>query len=100
LRTFSTQVDFAMATSFVRTVLQKTMAVTYGTTTTYERIGESIGRPRALRAIGNAIGSNPVCVIVPCHRVVLEDGGLGDYAGGAAAKQHLLNVERRASAVR
>jgi methylated-DNA-[protein]-cysteine S-methyltransferase len=100
LRTFSTQVDFAMATSFVRTVLQKTMAVTYGTTTTYERIGESIGRPRALRAIGNASGSNPVCVIVPCHRVVLEDGGLGDYAGGAAAKQHLLNVERRASAVR
>ena len=58
---------------------------------------ESIGRPRALRAIGNALASNPVCVIVPCHRVVREDGGLGDYAGGVAAKQHLLNVERRVS---
>ncbi|NUT09614.1 MAG: methylated-DNA--[protein]-cysteine S-methyltransferase, partial [Nonomuraea sp.] len=100
LRTFATPVDFALATSFARTVLQKTMAVPYGTTTTYEEIGASIGRPRALRAIGNAVGANPVCVIVPCHRVVREDGELGDYAGGVAAKQHLLNVERRASTAR
>ncbi|MEU6713848.1 methylated-DNA--[protein]-cysteine S-methyltransferase [Nonomuraea sp. NPDC046802] len=100
LRTFATRVDLTLATSFARTVLQKTMAVPYGTTTTFERIGESIGRPRALRAIGNALASNPVCVIVPCHRVVREDGALGDYAGGAAAKQHLLNVESRASATR
>ncbi|MFI9840322.1 methylated-DNA--[protein]-cysteine S-methyltransferase [Nonomuraea sp. NPDC051941] len=97
LRAFTTPVDLALATSFARTVLQKTMAVRYGTTTTLEEIGASIGRPRALRAIGNALASNPVCVIVPCHRVVREDGALGDYAGGVAAKQHLLNVERRAS---
>ncbi|MEU6723524.1 methylated-DNA--[protein]-cysteine S-methyltransferase [Nonomuraea wenchangensis] len=97
LRAFATPVDLALATPFSRTVLQKTMAVPYGTTTTLERIGESIGRPRALRAIGNALASNPLCVIVPCHRVVREDGALGDYAGGVAAKQHLLNVERRAS---
>ncbi|MEV4014456.1 methylated-DNA--[protein]-cysteine S-methyltransferase [Nonomuraea angiospora] len=97
LRAFATPVDLTLATSFARTVLQKTMAVPYGTTTTLEDIGASIGRPRALRAIGNALASNPVCVIVPCHRVVREDGALGDYAGGAAAKQHLLNVEKRAS---
>lgn len=98
LRTFATPVDLSLATSFARTVLQKTMGVPYGTTTSLEEIGDSIGRPRALRAIGNALASNPVCVIVPCHRVVRADGSLGDYAGGAAAKQHLLNVERRASA--
>ncbi|MGI5285087.1 methylated-DNA--[protein]-cysteine S-methyltransferase [Nonomuraea polychroma] len=98
LRAFATPVDLTLATSFARTVLQKTMAVPYGTTTTLEEIGASIGRPRALRAIGNALASNPVCVIVPCHRVVREDGGLGDYAGGPAAKQHLLNVEQRAAA--
>ncbi|MDP4500346.1 methylated-DNA--[protein]-cysteine S-methyltransferase [Nonomuraea sp. NBC_00507] len=98
LRAFATPVDLALATSFARTVLQKTMAVPYGTTTTLEEIGASIGRPRALRAIGNALASNPVCVIVPCHRVVREDGALGDYAGGPAAKQHLLNVEQRAAA--
>ncbi|WP_433436058.1 methylated-DNA--[protein]-cysteine S-methyltransferase [Nonomuraea sp. CA-141351] len=100
LRAFATPVNLTLATSFARTVLQKTMAVPYGTTTTLEAIGASIGRPRALRAISNALASNPVCVIVPCHRVVREDGGLGDYAGGPAAKQHLLNVEKRAPASR
>ncbi|MEV0234770.1 methylated-DNA--[protein]-cysteine S-methyltransferase [Nonomuraea sp. NPDC050786] len=97
LRAFATPVNLTLATPFARTVLQKTTAIPYGTTTTLEEIGASIGRPRALRAIGNALASNPVCVIVPCHRVVREDGGLGDYAGGQAAKQHLLNVEQRAS---
>ncbi|MGW4791650.1 methylated-DNA--[protein]-cysteine S-methyltransferase [Nonomuraea sp. NPDC004297] len=95
LRAFATPVDLTLATSFARTVLQKTMAVPYDTTTSLEQIGESIGRPRALRAIGNALSSNPVCVIVPCHRVVREDGAIGDYAGGQSAKRHLLNVERR-----
>lgn len=100
LRAFTTPADLALAASFGRTVLQKTMAVPYGTTTTYGEIAERIGRPRALRAVGNAQRENPVCVIVPCHRIVQGDGGLGDYAGGAAAKQHMLNVESRASATR
>lgn len=97
LRAFSTPVDLTLATPFARTVLQKTMAVPYGTTTTMGRIGELIGRPRALRAVGNALNANPVCVVVPCHRVVRDDGEPGDYAGGAAAKRHLLTVERRGS---
>ncbi|MER7503676.1 methylated-DNA--[protein]-cysteine S-methyltransferase [Nonomuraea pusilla] len=100
LRAFATPVDLSLAMSFARTVLQKTMAVPYGTTTTIEALGELIGRPRALRAISNALAGNPVCVIVPCHRVVRADGTLGDYAGGVAAKQHLLTVEQRASAAR
>jgi methylated-DNA-[protein]-cysteine S-methyltransferase len=97
LRTFTTPVDLALATSFARTVLQKMMAVPYGTTTTYGEIAERIGRPRAMRAVGNALAENPVCVIVPCHRIVQSDGGLGDYAGGPAAKQRLLTVENRAA---
>ncbi|WP_327088406.1 methylated-DNA--[protein]-cysteine S-methyltransferase [Nonomuraea sp. NBC_01738] len=100
LRTFTTPVDLALATPFARTVLQKMMAVPYGTTTTYGEIAERIGRPRALRAVGNALAQNPVCVIVPCHRIVQADGGLGDYAGGAVAKRHLLTVEGRASTAR
>ncbi|MFI9558964.1 methylated-DNA--[protein]-cysteine S-methyltransferase [Nonomuraea endophytica] len=95
LRTFTTPVDLTLATPFARTVLQKMMAVPYGTTTTYGEIAERIGRPRALRAVGNALAQNPVCVIVPCHRIVQADGELGDYAGGAAAKRHLLTVENR-----
>lgn len=97
LRAFTTPVDLAMATSFARTVLQKTMAVPYGTTATLEEIAESIGRPRALRAVGNALASNPVCVVVPCHRIVAADGtpGLGEYPGGAAARRRLLTVESR-----
>jgi methylated-DNA-[protein]-cysteine S-methyltransferase len=98
LRAFATPVDLSIATTFARTVLQKTMAVPYGNTGTLDEIGESIGRPRALRAVGNALNANPVCVIVPCHRIVPGDGELGDYAGGQAAKRHLLNIEQRSRA--
>jgi methylated-DNA-[protein]-cysteine S-methyltransferase len=97
LRAFATPVDLSIATSFARTVLQKTMAVPYGTTSTLGAIAESIGRPRALRAVGNALNANPVCVVVPCHRILPDDGELGDYAGGVAAKRHLLTVEQRQS---
>ncbi|MFC7646387.1 methylated-DNA--[protein]-cysteine S-methyltransferase [Streptosporangium lutulentum] len=69
------------------------LAVSYGTVTTYREIAERIGRPRALRAVGNALGSNPVCVIVPCHRVVESEVVLGGYAGGPAVKERLLRIE-------
>ncbi|MGC5009862.1 methylated-DNA--[protein]-cysteine S-methyltransferase [Streptosporangium sp. DT93] len=93
LRAFTTPVDLRLATQFSRTVLQMMLAVPYGTVTTYREIAERIGRPRALRAVGNALGSNPVCVIVPCHRVVESEGVLGGYAGGPAAKERLLHIE-------
>jgi methylated-DNA-[protein]-cysteine S-methyltransferase len=93
LRAFTVPVDLRLATAFARTVLQMTMAVHYGNVTTYQEIAERIGRPQALRAIGNALTANPVCVIVPCHRAVEAAGHPGGYAGGLAAKEQLLRLE-------
>ncbi|MBB6476934.1 methylated-DNA--[protein]-cysteine S-methyltransferase [Sphaerisporangium rubeum] len=93
LRTFTVPVDLRLAPPFARTVLQMTMAIPYGGTTTYPDIAERMGRPQALRAIGNALTADPVCVIVPCHRVIEAPGRLGGYAGGPAAKELLLRLE-------
>ncbi|MCG5219682.1 methylated-DNA--[protein]-cysteine S-methyltransferase [Streptosporangium sp. KLBMP 9127] len=94
LRTFNASADLQLATPFARTVLQMMRAVPYGTATTYHEIAQRIGRPQALRAVTNALTGNPVCVILPCHRVLEQGGGLGGYAGGAAAKAHLLRLEK------
>ncbi|GAA1267553.1 methylated-DNA--protein-cysteine methyltransferase [Planotetraspora silvatica] len=93
VRAFSTQVDFQLVTGFTRTVMQMMLAVPYGSVTTYQEIAERIGRPQAVHAVANAITGNPVCVFAPCHRAVDSSGALGSYAGGAAAKEHLLSLE-------
>ncbi|GAA2410290.1 methylated-DNA--[protein]-cysteine S-methyltransferase [Nonomuraea africana] len=89
LRAFTTPVDLQLATPFARTLLQMTMAVPYGTSTTTADLGARIGRPQALRAVGNALNANPVCVIVPCHRVRDRES----YPGGATALERLLRIE-------
>jgi methylated-DNA-[protein]-cysteine S-methyltransferase len=93
LRTFTTPVDFHLVTSFTRTVVRMMTAVPYGSVTTYQEIADRIGRPQALHAVANALTGNPVCVFVPCHRAVDSSGALGSYAGGPAAKEHLLRLE-------
>ncbi|MDH2425692.1 methylated-DNA--[protein]-cysteine S-methyltransferase [Sphaerisporangium sp. TRM90804] len=93
LRAFTLPADLRLATPFARTVLQMTMGVPYGSVTTHGEIAERIGRPQALRAIGNALSANPVCVVIPCHRAVEARGRLGGYAGGPAAKERLLRLE-------
>lgn len=93
-RRFDVEVDTALAGEFGRDVLRATAGIPYGATSSYAAIAETIGRPRAGRAVGNALGANPVCVIVPCHRVVRIGGALGGYAGGLAAKELLLSLER------
>jgi methylated-DNA-[protein]-cysteine S-methyltransferase len=94
LRRFSFTVDFRLAGAFARRVLQTVAALPYGDTATYAQIARSIGRPRAARAVGNALAANPICIVVPCHRVLRSDGSLGGYAGGAPAKRALLRLER------
>jgi methylated-DNA-[protein]-cysteine S-methyltransferase len=89
----SLPVDLRLASPFARQVLAATSGVEYAATTTYGAVAASIGRPRASRAVGTALGSNPVCVVIPCHRVLRSGGELGGYAGGLEAKRYLLALE-------
>jgi methylated-DNA-[protein]-cysteine S-methyltransferase len=87
------RVDLALATPFQRSVLGALAGVAYGTTTTYGALAARLGRPTASRAVGAALGANPLCVVLPCHRVVASSGALTGYAGGLAAKERLLALE-------
>jgi methylated-DNA-[protein]-cysteine S-methyltransferase len=92
-RTIDVPVDLRLARGFRRTVLDRLRDVAYGTTTTYAQIAERAGSPRAVRAVGSACATNPLPVVVPCHRVVRQDGVIGDYLGGTDAKRALLALE-------
>jgi len=95
-RRFVLEVDLALATAFQRDVLTGLRAVGFGTTTTYGALASEIHRPKAARAIGHALGANPLCVVLPCHRVVGATGALTGYAGGIEAKRYLLDLEHAA----
>jgi len=96
-RDFDLPTDLILATPFQRIVLrQLPEAVTYGQRTTYGALARDIERPSASRAVGAALGANPLCIVLPCHRVVSSSGALTGYAGGLAAKQYLLTLESRA----
>lgn len=82
-------------TPFQRAVWQQLCAIPFGQTTSYGSHAAAIGKPAAVRAVGAAIGRNPVSIIVPCHRVVSATQALTGYAGGLARKQRLLDAERR-----
>jgi len=85
-------------TPFQRAVWQALLVVGVGQTRSYGEIAAAIGAASAVRAVGGAIGRNPVSVIVPCHRVIGRDGSLTGYAGGVQRKQALLTLERAARA--
>ena len=80
-------------TAFQLEVWRALLELARGETTTYSRLAEKIGRPGAARAVGNAVGANPVAYLIPCHRVLRESGALGGYRWGAACKQRLLEWE-------
>jgi methylated-DNA-[protein]-cysteine S-methyltransferase len=92
-RAFETPVDWSLVRGFARGVLGATARVPYGEVTTYSAMAAAAGSPRAYRAAGNALGSNPIPIVVPCHRVLHADGGLGGYAGGLDRKRRLLELE-------
>lgn len=70
------------------------MQIPYGKTRSYSDIAKAIGRPEAVRAVANAIGANPISIIIPCHRVITRSGAIGGYAGGADKKRFLLELEQ------
>ncbi|MDA1073984.1 MAG: methylated-DNA--[protein]-cysteine S-methyltransferase [Proteobacteria bacterium] len=84
-------------TQFQRAVLDALQQIPYGETRSYKEIAEQIGRPKAVRAVGAANGSNPIPIIIPCHRVIGANGALTGFGGGIATKQYLLDLERRHS---
>ncbi len=100
---FSVTPDLVLASEFQRVVLRGlTASVGYGSLTTYGALAASIDRPKASRAVGTALGANPLCVVVPCHRVLPAGGfvdgrvrNVGGYAGGPSAKEYLLALESR-----
>ena len=93
-RTFAVRTDLALASDFQRTVLPRlAVSVGYGERATYGQLARLVERPSAARAVGAALGLNPLCVVIPCHRVVASSGALTGYAGGLAAKRFLLDLE-------
>jgi methylated-DNA-[protein]-cysteine S-methyltransferase len=95
-QSFDLDVNLALATPFQRLVLSDLPTFThYGSTTTYGALASELDRPTAARAIGTALGANPVCVVLPCHRVIGASGALTGYAGGLTAKEFLLDLESR-----
>lgn len=94
---FDVAVDWALSAGFRRRVLAAAAAIPYGRTGTYRSVATRAGSPQAVRAAGTALATNPVPIIVPCHRVLRSDGALGGYRGGTARKQLLLQTESAAA---
>lgn len=93
LQHFATPIDWSVTHGFFRRVLEVTAQIAYGEVRTYGQVAAGAGSPRAVRATGNGLGSNPMPVVVPCHRVVRTSGGLGGYTGGLHRKEYLLGLE-------
>ncbi len=90
---FELPLDLQGGTAFQQTVWRALLAIPRGGTVSYSVLGQRIGRPSAARAIGAAVGRNPLSVVVPCHRVLGADGSLTGYAGGLQRKTALLQLE-------
>ena len=90
---FDLPLDLTGGTAFQQSVWQALLAIPPGTTASYGQISSRIGKPAAVRAVGSAVGRNPVSIIVPCHRVMGADGSLTGYAGGLDRKTALLELE-------
>jgi methylated-DNA-[protein]-cysteine S-methyltransferase len=93
---FDIALDWRLSTGFRSTVLHQLPGIGYGHTASYAAVAQLAGNPKAVRAVGTACATNPLPVVVPCHRVVRSDGTLGNYRGGVDAKRTLLSLEAAA----
>ena len=91
--TFTDELDLSGATPFQRRVWESTRFIPYGETRSYLWVARQIERPKAVRAVGQALSRNPLAIIVPCHRVIASDGGMGGFGGGVEMKRYLLKLE-------
>lgn len=96
-RDFETPIDWRLMRGFSRRVLEATARVPYGAVSSYGEVAAAAGSPRASRAAGNALGANPIPIVVPCHRILRSGGALGGYTGGTERKRALLAIEGRNS---
>jgi methylated-DNA-[protein]-cysteine S-methyltransferase len=92
---FSLPVDLSALTTFQRNVLETACRIPSGQVWTYQRVAQAMARPKSSRPVGQALASNPIPIIIPCHRVIASDGSLGGYSGGSGlkAKRWLLQLE-------
>lgn len=94
LRIFDIPLDISHGTDFQVKVWQTLMDIPYGATISYKELATQVGNPNAFRACANANGKNPISLIIPCHRVIASDGGIGGYTGGVSIKKTLLDFEQ------
>jgi len=94
---FDVPLDFVLSTGFRRSVLEHLPQIAYGRTESYADVARTVGNPKAVRAVGSACATNPMPVVIPCHRVLRTDGTLGGYVGGPEAKAALLDLEAAAA---
>ncbi len=91
---FPDKLDLSGASRFQRGVWEVTQSIPYGQTRSYGWVAERLGKPQAMRAVGQVLGRNPLPIIIPCHRVLRADGGLGGFSGGLEMKKLLLRLEK------
>ncbi|WAJ42877.1 methylated-DNA--[protein]-cysteine S-methyltransferase [Mycobacterium sp. Aquia_216] len=93
---FDVALDWSLSRGFRRTVLEHLNTdISYGATASYAALARLSGSPKAVRAVGTACATNPIPIVVPCHRVIRSDGAVGAYRGGPGAKRVLLDLERK-----
>jgi methylated-DNA-[protein]-cysteine S-methyltransferase len=92
---FELALDFSAGTEFQQSVWRSLLDIPFGATTSYAALSHNMGKPNAVRAVGGAVGRNPLGIIVPCHRVIGANGSLTGYAGGLERKVALLELESR-----
>jgi methylated-DNA-[protein]-cysteine S-methyltransferase len=93
---FDLPLDLSLSTGFRQSVQRYLPRIAYGQTQSYAQVAQHVGNPKAVRAVGTACATNPLPVVIPCHRVIRTDGTLGGYAGGLEAKTTLLHLESAA----